>query len=325
VTSAAGLIVNPAAGRDIRRLVTRASLVSNQEKAAVVARVLEGLASVGTKTVWALGDEFGIVAAGLNGRGPPLEVRMLQVEIDGSAGDSTRAARMLSELGVGAIVTLGGDGTNRAVACGCGDVPLVAVSTGTNNVVPTMVDGTIAGQAAGLVATGAVPVARAARRMKRVAVSTRGERDFALIDVAVCSDRFVGSRAVWQPGRVRAVVLSRAEPWAVGLSSIGGRIHPVAADEPSGLYLEIGSGRDLLATVAPGLVVEVGVRHWRVLDLDEEVELAAGEGTVALDGERELAVSGRARARVELQGPLLVDIKATLEAASLDEEMSGGG
>jgi predicted polyphosphate/ATP-dependent NAD kinase len=49
---------------------------------------------------------------------------------------------------VGAIVTLGGDGTNLAVSAACSDVPLVAISTGTNNVFPTMIDGTIAGIAA---------------------------------------------------------------------------------------------------------------------------------------------------------------------------------
>ena len=36
------------------------------------------------------------------------------------------AARRLVDLGAGAIITLGGDGTNRVVAKGCGDVPLVA-------------------------------------------------------------------------------------------------------------------------------------------------------------------------------------------------------
>jgi len=44
------------------------------------------------------------------------------------------------------------------VAQGCGTVPLVPISTGTNNVFPTMIDGTIAGLAAGLFATGAVTV-----------------------------------------------------------------------------------------------------------------------------------------------------------------------
>ena len=45
---------------------------------------------------------------------------------------------MLLELGVKCIITLGGDGTNRAVAKGCGDTPIIPVSSGTNNVFPSM-------------------------------------------------------------------------------------------------------------------------------------------------------------------------------------------
>ena len=39
------------------------------------------------------------------------------------------------------IVTLGGDGTNRVVAKGCGNVPITPISTGTNNVFPKVVEG----------------------------------------------------------------------------------------------------------------------------------------------------------------------------------------
>ncbi len=42
------------------------------------------------------------------------------------------------------------------VAKGCGSIPLLPVSTGTNNVFPSMVEGTVAGMAAGVVARGIV-------------------------------------------------------------------------------------------------------------------------------------------------------------------------
>ena len=54
--------------------------------------------------------------------------------------------------GVRCLITLGGDGTNRIVAKASGDVPLMPISTGTNNVFPVMIEGTIAGLAAGLAA-----------------------------------------------------------------------------------------------------------------------------------------------------------------------------
>jgi predicted polyphosphate/ATP-dependent NAD kinase len=317
VATTVGLIANPAAGRDIRRLTARASLVPNHEKASIVRRLLHGLAAAGVDTVVYLADNAGIVAAAVDGGRPPLAMDALDLRAHGWASDSTEAARRLAAAGVGAIVTLGGDGTNRAVAAACGDVPLVAISTGTNNVFPTMVDGTVAGLAAGLVATGTVAADRVTRRVKRVDVQAAGTVDFALVDAAACTDPFVGTRAIWDPGRVRALVLTRAEPWSVGLSAIGGGLRPLGPDEPAGLYVELGDGPAVLATVAPGLVARVPVRRWRLLELEEPVAFAAdGCATVALDGERELATDGGATAAVTRNGPRLVDIRATLSAAA---------
>jgi predicted polyphosphate/ATP-dependent NAD kinase len=310
-----GLIANPAAGRDIRRLTARASVVPNHEKASIVRRLLHGLAAAGVDTVVYLADNAGIVAAAVDGGRPPLAMDALDFRAHGWASDSTEAAGLLAAAGVGAIVTLGGDGTNRAVAAACGDVPLVAISTGTNNVFPTMVDGTVAGLAAGLVATGTVPADRVARRVKRVEVQAAGTADFALVDAAACTDQFVGTRAIWDPGRVRALVLTRAEPWSVGLSAIGGGLRPLGPEEPAGLYVELGDGPAVAAAVAPGVVARVPVRGWRLLELEEPVAFGGDARTVALDGERELAVDGGATAAVTRNGPRLVDIRATLQAA----------
>jgi predicted polyphosphate/ATP-dependent NAD kinase len=191
-------------------------------------------------------------------------------------------------------------------------VPLVAVSSGTNNVFPTVIDGTIAGLAAGLVATGVVDRDAVCRQTKRVEVVTTDGEDFALIDAAVCRERFSGARAVWDPGRLTAVVMARADPWAVGLSSIGGQLRPLTDDDPLGLYVELGSGPRVRAVLAPGLVLEVPVSGWRPLALGEEVSLNVGEGIVALDGERQLSVHGNALARVTRAGPVVVDIRAAL-------------
>jgi predicted polyphosphate/ATP-dependent NAD kinase len=315
VPTTVGLIANPAAGRDIRRLTAHASLVPNHEKASIVRRVLHGLAAAGVDTVVYLADNAGIVAAAVDGAEPPVAMDALDLRTHGWASDSTEAARRLAAAGVGAIITIGGDGTNRAVAAACGDVPLVAISTGTNNVFPTMVDGTVAGLAAGLVATGAVEPDLVTTRSKRVEVQAGGNADFALIDAAACTDAFFGTRAIWDARRVRALVLTRAEPWSVGLSAIGGSLRPLTSDEPLGLYVELGDGPGVRAVVAPGVVACVGVRGWRLLDLEEPVAFGGDARTVALDGERELAVEGGATAAVTRNGPRLVDIRATLQAA----------
>ena len=315
MTTLVGLVANPVAGRDIRRITARASLVPNHEKSAIVRRVLAGLDAAGVDAVQYFPDLAGVVRAALDGTTTSLAVDPLAIHPTGRAEDSTEAARLLVRAGATVIVTLGGDGTNRAVAAGCGDVPLVAVSTGTNNVFPTMVDGTVAGLAAGLVATGRVGGDAAVRRAKRVEVAG----DFALIDAAGCRDRFVGARAIWDPQRVQSLVLARAEPWNVGLSAIGGALCPVSADEPCGLWVELGGdGHVVRVPVAPGLVLTVPVRRWRRLDLDEPVTLGDGPGTVALDGERELAVEGPTAAKVTRTGPWLVDIREALRRGSGD-------
>jgi Uncharacterized conserved protein len=315
--AAVGLIANPIAGTDIRRLVGQASPVPMQEKVAIVRRVLKGLAGTGTETVFYLPDAAGIAEAAVNSADGALRCEPLLMRPVGTAEDSTLAGRLLAEAGVAVIITLGGDGTNRAVAQGCRKVPLVPISTGTNNVFPTMIDGTIAGLAAGLLATGAVDSGAVCRQTKRVEVATADGEDFALIDAAVCRDRFTGARAVWDPRRITAIVLARADPWAVGLSSIGGRLRAVTDDDPFGLYVELGWGQRVTTVLAPGLVLEVPVGGWRPLALDEEVTLDVGDGTIALDGERQLRVRGDARARVTRAGPVVVDIRGVLAAAGM--------
>jgi ATP-NAD kinase N-terminal domain len=313
VTTLVGLVANPVAGRDIRRITARASLVPNHEKTAIVRRVLAGLDAAGVEAVRYLPDLAGVVRAALDGTHHALAADPLAMQLTGRAEDSAEAARLLVAEGAAVIVTLGGDGTNRAVAAGCADVPLVAVSTGTNNVFPTMVDGTVAGLAAGLVATGRVGGDGVVRQAKRVEVAG----DFALVDAASCRDRFVGSRAIWDPERVQALVLARAEPWNVGLSAVGGALCPVGVDEPAGLCVELGSGGPVVrVALAPGLVLPVAVRRWRRLGLDEPVLLGDGPGTIALDGERELAVEGPTEGRVTRTGPWLVDIRETLRRGS---------
>ena len=46
--STVGIIANPAAGKDIRRLVAHGRVVSNQEKANILRRVFAGVVSTGT-------------------------------------------------------------------------------------------------------------------------------------------------------------------------------------------------------------------------------------------------------------------------------------
>src|SRR5881275_3226428 len=150
-----GIIANPASGRDIRRLVAHGTVFDNNEKAAIVRRVLLGLEAVGIQRVAYMPEhDFGILPRALNELHGHSQLQQtagpLEMPVLGTSADSTRAAQLLVEMGAGCIITLGGDGTNRAVAKGCGTVPLIPISTGTNNVFPAFLEGTIAGMPARL-------------------------------------------------------------------------------------------------------------------------------------------------------------------------------
>ena len=147
-----GIIANPAAGKDIRRLVAQGRFVPNQEKVNILKRILAGLDAAGVERVVMMPDMARLGNGALDGGKYRLDVSFVDMIVFNAQRDSVRAAGIMAEMGVGCIITLGGDGTNQAVAKGCGEVPLVPVSTGTNNVFPVMAEGTLAGIAAGLVA-----------------------------------------------------------------------------------------------------------------------------------------------------------------------------
>ena len=129
------------------------------------------------------------------------------------------------------------------LAKGASDVPLVPISTGTNNVFPVMVEATVAGLAAGAIASGSVDASEATRRCKWIEIELDGGRkDLALIDAVAMDGRFVGARAIWNVEDVREVVLTRAQPDAIGMSAVGGMVTSVTAEDDCGLHLEIGEG-----------------------------------------------------------------------------------
>ena len=178
-----GIIANPASGKDIRRLVAHGTTFDNDEKVNIVRRVLLGLEAVGVEHVWIMPDSFGIGQKALDRLQFGLDVSILPMPITFTQEDSTCAAALMAAEHVNCIVTLGGDGTNRAVAKTSRDVPLMPISTGTNNVFPTMIEGTIAGLAAGLVARGLAD--EAVRRMPRLDVfcenTTRASSDLGRV------------------------------------------------------------------------------------------------------------------------------------------------
>jgi predicted polyphosphate/ATP-dependent NAD kinase len=320
-----GVIVNPSSGRDIRRLLARASVFPTGEKINVVLRLLAALGALGIDEALVMPDAAGIAAtirreaeSGARGSRRPLPaVRPLAMPVTDTVADTYRAVAMMCEVGVGAIAILGGDGTHRAAAAHCGDTPILALSTGTNNAFPELHEATSAGLALAL-ALGHVPPEVALRRNKQLRVTFGGRRELALVDVCLERQPFLGARAIWRPDDLSRLFTTFGEPRGIGLSAITGWAMPVARDDPWGAQLVFGPGPQVMAPIAPGLVEWVGVASAERLPPHAPVTLTTGAGTISLDGERELELSSGDAVTVELElnGPLTIDIEATLAYAA---------
>ena len=315
-----GIIANPASGRDIRRLVAHASVFDNHEKINIIRRVLNALDSVGVEQVFVMPDYDGMGLRAIDGLDLSLNVSLLGIEPFGKQQDSTAAARLMAEMDVGCIVTLGGDGTNRVVAKACRGIPLVPISTGTNNVFPFMVEATIAGLAAGLVATGQVEAKKVCRRATMIEILRDGEPvDLALVDVVITDDLYTGVRAVWEVDRVKEIFLARSRPAAVGFSAVGGILCPLPRDHRIGVHVELGPGADRVrCQIAPGKIGILPIAAFRTFKMFEEIPIQREQGMIALDGEREITIRPKEKLSVRLntKGPRVVDIEKTLAKAS---------
>jgi predicted polyphosphate/ATP-dependent NAD kinase len=317
-----GIIANPAAGKDIRRLVAQGRFVPNQEKVNILKRVLAGLDALGVERVVMMPDMSFLGRGALDNTNFALTVDFLEMPVFNEELDSTRAAGMMADMEVGSLITLGGDGTNRAVAKGSRNIPIVPISTGTNNVFPELVEGTIAGLAAGVVACGMVSGEDTIMASKRLEISVDGEmRDIALVDIAISKELFVGSRAVWNMDTIDELFLTRAEPTSIGLSAIGAQLRPTYMADQRGVYIRLGPGEmTVLAPVAPGLITPVEIADWSTIEYGQTVPVKLSQCTVALDGERTFSLKSGQVASVCLtnDGPPVVAIDAALREAALN-------
>jgi hypothetical protein len=309
-----GLIANPVASKDIRRLVGLARVVDVEEKANLIARLLVGMTAGPPLVVLALDDSGGIVRRALRltrGKAPSLE--FLPIEADASERDTHDAAAMLRAKGARALVTVGGDGTIRSAVEGWPDTRLVPLAAGTNNAVAIVHEPTMIGYATSLAAAGHVPDDAYDRLTSMVVHTDKSESSTAVVDVVGVRTHWTGARALWEPDDLVEAVVANARPEAVGIASIATALGPIPPRHAR--YIRFGPGRAVRAIFGPGLVGEVSVAEHHTVPEGTRIRLTSATRVVALDGERRLIRNDDAYVEV-MPGAFLLSVSKTLAAIS---------
>lgn len=319
-----GIIANPASGKDIRRLVSHATVVDNNEKVNIVKRVILSAQGCGVDRIYIMPDTFLI---GYKAREDlriskelKIDVEILNMNIKGNVTDTIEAAKIMEEKGVKCIVVLGGDGTNRAVAKAITNTPLIGVSTGTNNVYPEMLEGTVVGMAAGAIASGICSMDETCRKDKKIEILKDGQLiDIALVDCVISKQKYVGSKAIWNMEDIDMVIVSRAHPASIGFSTIVGTSLIVRAEDDFGALIHVNSGdQRVKAPIAAGTIQEITVDRPKILQLDESFHFdPTYNGIIAVDGEREVPfkIGENIEIKITRNGPYRVIVDKTLELA----------
>lgn len=291
-----GIIANPASGKDIRRLVSYATVIDNNEKLNMVKRIILAAQGMGVEHVYIMPDSFqmGYTAAADLKLEEKLKanIHLLDMKITASMQDSTTAAKMMSDLAVPVILVLGGDGTSRAVCKGMNGPAILPLSTGTNNVYPSMIEATVAGMAAAYVSV-VGDKSETCIVDKHIEVRVNGEfRDIALIDALLADGISIGSRAIWDYSLIEHLIVTRSHPASIGFSSVAGSLNIVAPEDDFGAYVKFGgSNIRVKSAIAAGVISEFSIEEYGKIDVDKDYSIPIEKTSmVALDGEREIRV-----------------------------------
>ena len=337
------ILVNPMAGRDVRRVAARATTVTFETKRDAVSRIAAGADAAGVQHIHIVEDPFRLATIALQWMPLAAQVHVASVPVSHGAADTEAALAAFVERGVSTVVSLGGDGTHRAISRQERDLTLIPLSTGTNNVFPTLAEPTLAGIVAGLAARDLLP-AELMPRCKLLHVSFNdGEQDVGVIDAAYLENDFIGNMRPFDATKLRQLLLTRAEPDAIGTSPIGGYLDVVEANDDCGLLVRMNpqqserandspaqaipseaENRTLNVPLSPGFFRSLSVAAVQRIPFDVPV-LFRGQGVLALDGDREHKLNEERTAHVTVRrdGPRVVDIPAAMRYAARQGILAG--
>ncbi|WP_434283722.1 ATP-NAD kinase family protein [Clostridium botulinum] len=319
-----GIIANPASGKDIRRLVSHATTIDNNEKVNIVERIVLSAEAFGVKDILIMPDTFQIGYKVLDNLNTLEELstnlQIMNMKVRGSIDDTINAAKLMEEYGVDCLVVLGGDGTSRAVAKSINKTPIISISTGTNNVYPEMLEGTVVGMAAAFVASEKFGLNNIYHRDKRIEIFKDGALvDIALVDSVISKNLFVGAKAIWDVEDIEKIIVTRAHPGTIGFSSLVGCRKIIEIEDDFGAVIDLTENKyKIIAPIASGTIEKVHMGDTKIINLNEEYKFTSKEkGVIALDGEREISFKKGETFifKITRKGPIRVNIKSALELA----------
>ncbi len=325
-----GIIANPASGKDIRRLVSHATVVDNNEKVNIVKRIILAAQGLGVDKIYIMPDTFLIGYKAVDGltlsKELKIPVEIINMKVKGDLRDSIKAGLLMEQMEVKCILVMGGDGTSRAVAKSITDTPLISISTGTNNVYPEMIEGTVAGIAAAVVAN--KDGKNIYFKDKRIEVYKDNVLiDIALIDCVISRKTYVGSKAIWNSNDIKKVIVSRASPSAIGFSTIVGVNKIIDENDDFGASILVNTGSNsILAPIAAGTMETIRTDRPIKHKINEEFFIKMDDnGIMALDGEREILFKKNEvfSFKITRNGPNRVKIKEIIEQAQKENFFKG--
>ncbi len=313
-----GILVNPMSGRDVRRIAARASTSGHHEKQQQVTRLVLGAFSQGVERVFLAKEPYRISSRAIENLQQRDRVSLLNIPLTHTAADTRVAAEIMWQAGCRVFIVLGGDGTNRIVAQNFPEAIILPLSTGTNNVFPTFVEASIAGAAAGLIASGKMNHEDHCRRCKQIHIDWNGIIDTALIDAVLLGNDLLGSLLPFEAHNIISLLLARAEPASIGMSPIGGFLLPCYGTDDFAVFAQCGDeGRAITVPISPGLYNDINVSKIEKVALETPVTVK-GPGILAFDGDRslELAAGETANLEVRRDGPWIINAAALMGSAA---------
>ena len=320
------IAVNPASGRDIRRLVSKATVYSNKDKINTVERIILTACQLGAHRFVLMPEpsQIGLqLARNLENELhliPEGTIHTAEYTITESLKDTARFAEYAQSEGASSLIVLGGDGTSRAAAKSDFSIPMIALSTGTNNVFPEMAEGTNVGMVAAAIDDGIADLSACTYRSKRIEIFKNGVfTDIALVDAVFSRVSYSGSKAIWERDDIERVVVSRCHPSSIGFSSLLGSIYQISPTDDGGAAADCMEGEPNVRTaLAAGVITPFRLEHVQRLEMDTPVTWTMDHvGTIALDGEREIRFDpgDEITVRITRKGPLRVLLDAALSSA----------